>query len=211
MILTNAIYFNASWSEKFSKEKTTSKPFYYDGKNYTEVPMMMQENDFNYAEADGTKIIMLPYNGERFAMIIALPPANGDIELNADIFSGWMRSLRRYDVDLWLPKFRTEKRYELKDLCKALGINIAFSNFADFSGMTGDEKLKVDEVIHQTFIDVDEEKTEAAAATAMIMMKATAMPMEIPSAEFHADRPFLYFIIDTWNDTILFMGRQTFE
>ncbi len=211
MILTNAIYFNAKWQDKFSKKKTSLEPFYYDGEKYREVSMMKQKNDFDYAEIDGTKIIRLPYDGERFSMIAVLPPAEGDIELNAEIFSGWLRSLRRYDVDLWLPKFKTEKRYELKDLCKALGIKLAFTNFADFSGITDDENLKVDSVIHQTFIDVDEEKTEAAAATAVVMLKATAMPKRNPKAEFHADRPFLFFIADNWNETILFMGRQTFE
>ncbi len=78
--------------------------------------------------------------------------------------------MREYEVDLWLPKFKTEKRYELKDIFNSLGINLAFSDSADFSGMTDDEKLKIDAVIHQTFIDVDEEKTEAAAATAVVMV-----------------------------------------
>ena len=211
MILTNAIYFNAEWSKKFSKKKTASKPFYYDGKKSVKVPMMIQYSDFEYAEDNGTKIIMLPYKGGRFAMVAVLPPADGDIEMNAEIFSGWLKSLSKYDVDLWLPKFKTEKRYELNNICKALGINTAFTNDADFSGMTEDERLRIDAVIHQTFIDVDEEKTEAAAATAMMMRATAVAPMSRPKAEFHADRPFLYFIMDRYSDTILFMGRQNFE
>lgn len=211
MILTNAIYFSAEWNKKFKKDKTESKPFWYDGKNYVEVPMMMQENDFDYAEADGVKIIRLQYKGRKFSMIIVLPPENKDIELSAESFSGWLDAMNTYEVDLWLPKFKAEERYQLKELFNALGINIAFTNDADFSGITEDEPLKIDEVIHQTFIDVDEEKTEAAAATAMMMFMATAAPMRRPRAEFHADRPFTYFIIDNRNKTILFMGHKTFE
>ena len=100
----------------------------------------------------------------------------------------------------------------MKNLFKELGIKLAFSNFANFSGITDDEKLKVDNVIHKTFIDVDEDKTEAAAATAVTMMRATALPVtkRKPKAEFHADHPFMYCIMDNYTRTILFMGRQTF-
>ena len=90
-------------------------------------------------------------------------------------------------------------------------MRLAFSDAADFSCMTDSEQLKIDAVIHKTFIDVDEEKTEAAAATAIMMMRATAMPPGMTKrAEFHADRPFTYFILDNATGTILFMGRQTF-
>ena len=223
MILTNAIYFNAEWASKFKKEKTSKENFYPGGCEYFEVDMMKKYGDFAYAEKDGNKIIRLPYKGHRFSMIIILPPKiagyNGtlennakEIELNAEIFNEMLKSMREYEVDLWLPKFKTEKTYELKDLFDVLGIKLAFSDFADFSGITDDEKLKIDAVIHKTFIEVDEEKTEAAAATAIKMVKATAMrPMEKPKAIFHADHPFNYFIVDDYTGTILFAGRQTFD
>ena len=222
MVLTNAVYFNSGWESKFNKKATSKEDFFPGGCMVTKVDMMKKRGSFLYAERDGNKIIRIPYKGGRFSMVVFLPPKiagyNGTlesdakfIELDAEIFSEMLKAMREYEVDLWLPKFKTEKRYELKDIFNSLGINLAFSNFADFSGITDDEKLKIDAVIHQTFIDVDEEKTEAAAATAVVMVKATAMPpMEKLKAEFHADRPFLYFIVDDYTNTILFAGRQTF-
>ena len=156
-------------------------------------------------------------------MIIFLPPkiagVSGTLEsdakfidLNAEVFNDLISSMREYDVDLWIPKFKIEKNYELKDLFDSLGVKLAFSDSADFSGITDDAKLKIDAVIHQSFIDVDEEKTEAAAATAIIMVKAASVPKENkPEAVFHADSPFEYFIVDNNTNTILFAGRQTFS
>ncbi|MBQ6772909.1 MAG: serpin family protein [Synergistaceae bacterium] len=212
MILTNAVYFNAKWSREFNEKKTQDKDFDSFG-NKIKVPMMMQYNKFLYAESNGTKIIKLPYEG-RMSMLVILPPEGktGLEDLTPERFAKLTQSLSRYEVDLWLPKFKTEESYELKNLFEKLGVKLAFSNFADFSGITQDEKLKIDSIIHKTFIDVDEKKTEAAAATAITMVRATAaMPVELPKAEFHADRPFIYFIVDGNTDTILFMGRQTFH
>ena len=212
LILTNAIYFNARWEKTFNKKSTTSEDF-YDGEKVTKVPMMKKRDNFAFAEVDGVKIIRLPYEQGRMSMIAVLPPKENDnvlANLDAEILKKWISSLDRYEVDLWLPKFKTEKRYELKNLFNSLGVKLAFTDFANFSGITDDEKLKIDAIIHQTFIDVDEEKTEAAAATAVVMLKATAMPMRPKRAEFHADHPFVYFILDDYTNTILFMGRQTF-
>ena len=212
LILTNAVYFNAKWSREFNEKKTQDKDFDSFG-NKIKVPMMMQYNKFLYAESNGTKIIKLPYEG-RMSMLVILPPEGktGLEDLTPERFAKLTQSLSRYEVDLWLPKFKTEESYELKNLFEKLGVKLAFSNFADFSGITQDEKLKIDSIIHKTFIDVDEKKTEAAAATAITMVRATAaMPVELPKAEFHADRPFIYFIVDGNTDTILFMGRQTFH
>lgn len=213
MVLTNAVYFNAEWRKKFPKSATKDERFFTGG-TFKPVPMMKQRDDFMYAEVDGVKVVMLPYKGRRLSMIVALPPKdNADAlnNLNAETFASWLEAMRDYDVDLWLPKFKTEKRYELKELFEALGVRLAFTNYADFSGITDDEPLKADSVIHQTFIDVDEERTEAAAATAMMMLVGTAMPEKKPFAEFHADRPFTYFIRDNESGTILFMGYQSFK
>ena len=224
MILTNAVYFNATWASKFNKEMTSKEEFFTGGCIVTKVDMMKKYGDFLYAERDGNQIISIPYKGERFSMIVFLPPAvvgyAGTVvpkdakffELNSEIFNDLVTSMREYEVDLWLPKFKTEKSYELKNIFDALGIKLAFSNSADFSGITEDEKLKIDAIIHKTFIDVDEEKTEAAAATAITMVKATAMrPQEKPKTVFHANRPFEYFIVDNYTRTILFAGRQSFD
>ena len=213
MIITNAVYFNAEWSRKFPKSATKNEKFYANGTEKDVVPMMKQRGDFRYCESDGVKVIELPYDGGRFSMIVALPPKESpDVlkEIDAEKFSAWLDAMAIYDVDLWFPKFKTEKKYELKNVFDALGIRLAFTDDADFSGITADEPLKVDKVIHQTFIDVDEERTEAAAATAVVMLKATAMPMRRPFAEFRADHPFMYFIRDNETGAILFMGYQNF-
>lgn len=212
MVITNAVYFNAQWLAPFSKRATGPEKF-HDGETVSEVPMMKKLDKFSYGEFDGVKAVRIPYAGRRMSMLVLLPPEDNKKALDAldaGTLSLWGKSLRRREVDLWLPKFKTERRYELGDLFKALGVKLAFSDDADFSGITDDERLKIDAVIHQTFIDVDEEKTEAAAATAITMLKATAMPNPEPIAEFHADRPFTYFILDDETGTILFMGRQTF-
>ena len=213
MIITNAVYFNAEWQHKFSKKATTQEKF-TDGGRVSEVPMMKINRNYSYGEFDGVKVVEIPYKERRLSMIAVLPPEDKPdalSDVDAETLRRWLGELETYKVDLWLPKFRTEKSYELGDMFKVMGVRLAFSDAADFSGMTESEQLKIDAVIHKTFIDVDEEKTEAAAATAIMMVRATAMrPEIIKRAEFHADRPFTYFILDNPTGTILFMGRQTF-
>ena len=213
MVLTNAVYFNAEWLYKFDKKATTQEKF-TDGNKVSEVQMMKISRNYSYGEFDGVKVVQIPYKGRRLSMVAVLSPEdepNALRTLDSRTLARWLAGLSTYRVDLWIPKFRTEKKYQLAGMFKALGVRRAFSDGADFSGMTDDEQLKIDAVIHQTFIEVDEEKTEAAAATAITMVRATAIRPDItPRAEFHADRPFTYFIMDNKTGTILFMGRQTF-
>lgn len=217
MVLVNAIYFNGRWEEPFNEKRTTLKPFHVTASTTKDVPMMRQDRRLLYGEVDDVKLLRLPYNG-RLSMLLALPKEGVGVEgmlkalsENDGLFTRWTRSLSRYEVDLWLPKFRTESRYELKDVLAALGVRQAFEKEADFSGITDDEKLRIDSVIHKTFIEVDEKKTEAAAATGIMMVKTTAAPSSLQLAEFHADRPFLYFIVDDATGVILFVGRQSFK
>ena len=214
MVITNAVYFSAEWANKFRKSATEPEKFDTGEGNYVEVPMMKQRRDYMYCEFDGIKVVMLPYKGHRLSMIAVLPPKENPDALkyvDAAMLEQWRDAMTVHDVDLWLPKFRTEKRYDLKSVFEALGVRLAFTNEADFSGMTSDEPLKADGVIHQTFIQVDEERTEAAAATAIPMMLGSAMPMKKPFAVFHADRPFMYFIVDNESGAVLFMGYQSFR
>ena len=175
--------------------------------------MMKKYTNFQFGIFEGTKVISIPYKGGRISMLAVLPPEDRPDALKAltaNTLKWWISELQKYEVDLWLPKFRTEKSYQLAEVFKALGVKKAFTNDADFSGISNSERLKIDSVIHKTFIDVDEEKTEAAAVTAIPMMRATAAPIQTPRAVFHADRPFVYFIMDNKTGTILFIGRQTF-
>ena len=214
MILTNAVYFSAEWRMKFSREMTKDGKFFADDGTYKEVPMMRQRNDFRYIESGDVKAVMLPYEGYSFSMVVILPAeGKGEVlrTLDAEKFGRLIDGMSMYDVDLMLPKFRSEKRYELKEIFRELGVVRAFGDGADFSGITRDEPLRADEVIHQSFIEVDEERTEAAAATAVVMLTGTAVPVERPFREFHAERPFLYFVRDNESGTVLFMGYQSFK
>lgn len=212
MILTNAVYFNAEWLDPFDNNLTSLKPFNYSGKKFINVPTMQKRENLQYGELDGMKFVRLPYKNCDMSMIVLLPEdgKTGLEGLNHLIFANIAKSMKDFRVDLWLPKFKTESKFNLNDLFMTLGVKTAFSDDADFSGITSDEGLKIDAIIHKTFIEVDEKKTEAAAATAITMVKVTSLqPLDVK--EFHADRPFLYFVIDDKTGIILFVGRQTFK
>lgn len=210
LVLTNAIYFNAQWQHTFEAEMTHDGTFHLlDGSQVT-VPMMNQEEHFKYAEGDGYQAIELRYDGGELSMVILLP-ASGQFQafeaaLDAETVAGIIASLEHQEVELTMPKFEYESDFSLKEALSALGMPIAFSDSeADFSGMTDDpEGLFIADVIHKAFVSVDEEGTEAAAATAVIM-DAAAAPMEV--VEFTADRPFIFLIRDIETGAILFVGR----
>jgi serpin B len=210
LVLTNAIYFNAQWQHTFEAEMTRDGTFYLlDGGELT-VPMMHQEETFKYAEGEGYQAIELRYDGEELSMVILLP-ASGQFEtfeaaLDAETVAGIIGSMEYQEVELTMPKFEFESSFSLSQALKALGMPIAFSDTeADFYGMSdGPELLYIWDVIHKAFVSVDEEGTEAAAATAVIMNGAAA-PMEV--VEFTADRPFIFLIRDIETGAILFVGR----
>ena len=182
--------------------------------------MMKADEEYLYAEAEGVKLLKLSYGGAA-SMLLAMPQQGAMDELlkdlahrdGLDLIRRWQASMTKHQVDVWLPKFKMEERYELKELLTALGMGQAFSDAADFSAMTEDkEPICIGSVVHKTFLEVDEEGAEAAAATGVTMVYATALPtQEPPRAEFHADRPFLFFILDDATGAILFMGTQSFK
>lgn len=146
-------------------------------------------------------LIFLPKEG------VSLPALEAN--LTADDFFAAIAGMEEKDVNVILPKFKAETKTDLEDLLALMGMPLAFSNKADFSGMTGEMDLKIDKVIHKAMIEVAEEGTEAAAATAVVIIRKTAiMPGEEEKITFKADRPFLYFIKDNRFNSILFMGRQ---
>jgi serpin B len=210
MVLTNAIYFKGDWAAKFSKDATGPAPFKLALGSTVQVPMMHQTASFLFSESmpDGLKAIELPYAGDDLAMVILLP--EGGLEkLEGELTVARLKQLRaslhETKVEVSLPKFQFETRYQLADLLAAMGMPDAFSETrADFSGMTGTKALRISRVIHQAMIDVNEEGSEAAAATAVVMMPKSVM-MRRPV--FNADHPFLFFIIHKPTDSILFMGR----
>jgi len=209
LVLTNAIYFNAAWQNPFSEDMTDDGSFYLlDGGEVT-VPMMKQTETFGYAEGDEYQAVELPYDGRELSMVILLPRA-GQFEafegsLDAQRVDGIVRGLEHKRVALTMPKFEFESDFSLRETLVALGMPIAFSAGADFSGMTGNRDLFIADVIHKAFLSVDEAGTEAAAATAVVMMP-TAMPPKEP-VEVTVNRPFVFLIHDIETGTILFVGR----
>jgi len=208
LVLTNAIYFNAAWQYPFDEDLTSDGSFYpLDGGEVT-VPMMRQTELLGYAEGDGYQAVELLYDGGELSMVILLP-APGQFEafegaLDAQQVDGIIDRLEQRQVALTMPKFEFESSFGLKEALAEMGMPVAFSESADFSGMTGNRDLFIADVIHKAFVSVDEAGTEAAAATAVVMA-LTSVP-DTP-VEVTVDHPFVFLIRDIETDTILFVGR----
>jgi serpin B len=208
LVLTNAIYFNAAWAYPFDDKVTANGPFYLlDGGQVT-VPMMRQTESFGYTEGEGYQAIELLYDGDELSMVILLPE-DGQFEvfeegLQADEVSSIISGLQFTEVALTMPQFEFDSEFSLKDTLEDMGMPVAFSNGADFSGMTGNPELYIAEVLHKAFVSVDEAGTEAAAATA-VPMELTAVPD--PPVEVTLDRPFIFLIRDIETGAVLFVGR----
>jgi len=208
LVLTNAIYFNSAWQYPFDEDLTRDGWFYrLDGGEVT-VPLMRQTESFGYAGGDDYQAVELPYDGGELSMLILLP-RDGQFtafeeSLDAGRASAIIGALEQRQVALTMPQFEFESEFKLKPALSALGMPGAFTEAADFSGMTGGHDLFISEVVHKAFVSVDEAGTEAAAATAVIM-KLTAIPE--PPVEFTADRPFIFLIRDIETGAILFLGR----
>ncbi|MDP2731487.1 MAG: serpin family protein [Dehalococcoidales bacterium] len=209
LVLTNAIYFNAAWQYPFGETMTADGLFYLlDGGQVT-VPLMKQTESFGYTEGEGYQAVELLYDGGELSMVILLPRA-GQFEafeeaLKVQQVDDIIKGLQNTQVTLTMPQFEFDSDFSLKDILTGMGMPIAFSGGADFSGMTSSPDLFIDEVLHKAFVSVDEAGTEAAAATAVIM-KETAMPVD-PPVEVTIDRPFIFLIRDIDTSAILFVGR----
>jgi serpin B len=222
LILTNAIYFKGKWDKPFSPERTKPQDFYLkEGKSWkpAKVPTMNQKANFRYFENELYQALEMPYKGLTTGMLIVLPKNKDDLlrfekEWDDELYKLVLRDLSMEEVIVSVPKFKIATDViSLRDLLasdppEGLGAGLAFSDYADFTGI-GDERLKIDDVLHKAFVDVAEEGTEAAAATAVTMMKCTAMRPLIEPKRFIADHPFLFIIRNRKTDTILFQGRLT--
>jgi serpin B len=211
LVLTNAIYFKATWSKQFDEGQTQDGPFnLLDGSQVT-LPLMQQVETFAYTGGEGYQAVELPYEGNELSMVILLPDA-GQLEgfeagLDVERLEGILQSLDFRDLDLTMPRFTFEWSASLKQVLSAMGMPLAFSA-ADFSGITEAAALAIQDVIHKAFVAVDEEGTEAAAATAVIIGE-TAVPEPVDPLVVRIDRPFLLLIQDRATGTVLFLGRVT--
>jgi serpin B len=208
LVLTNAIYFNAAWEYPFDEDMTADGPFYLLDSGQVIVPMMNQTEAFGYTEGEGYQAVELPYDGNELSMVILLP-ASGNFqafekELQAQKVSDIIGGLQPTEVALTMPQFEFDSEFSLKDTLAGMGMPIAFSGDADFSGMTGTRDLCISEVLHKAFVSVDEAGTEAAAATAVIV-EETAIPEQ--PVEVTVDHPFIFLIRDIETGAVLFAGR----
>ena len=215
LVLTNAIYFKGTWVKQFDVKDTTVKDFNVSPGKTVQADMMSMTGEnarFNYSETDKAQILELPYSGGDLSMLVLLPK-NGNLgslesSLDAGKLASWTGNLREERVDVYLPKFKFETKYMMADTLKGMGMPTAFSGNADFSGMTGKKDLFISQVIHQAYVEVNEEGTEAAAATAVVVEFASAMNTpETKIPVFNADHPFIFVIREKANGNILFMGR----
>jgi serpin B len=211
LVLTNAIYFKGNWARQFKKESTQNAPFTLLDGNKVDVPMMSQTADFNYVQTDTFQGLELPYINNELSMIILLPQKlDGLSELEGtvtiDNLSKWLNELRKREVIVFVPKFKMTSQFSLADVLKAMGMTSAFvRDVADFSGINGKRDLFISAVIHKAYVDVNEEGTEAAAATGVVMKLTSMGPTQTPV--FRADHPFLFVIRDNHSGSILFIGR----
>jgi serpin B len=208
LVLTNAIYFKGDWDAQFKKEQTHEAPFRTGAAAKVNVPLMNQTGNFPYAEGDEVQVLEMPYKGKDLSMVVLLPKkADGlaDLEktLTTDRLAVWLGRLHAYKVIVGFPKFKTTIRYSLAGPLADLGVKQAFTEAADLSGMTT-EKVLISDVIHKAFVEVNEEGTEAAAATAVVVA-APGPPTSVPV--FRADHPFVFLIRDRHSGAILFLGR----
>jgi len=217
LVLTNAIYFKGSWLDPFRPEATDNEDFHLSVKQTIQAPMMHRTGGYRYYDGGTFQELELPYQGDELSMVVLLPKEIGGLtaleeSFTASAVSNWLGKLApAKKVILTLPKFTLTQQFELSSALAKMGMPLAFGGAADFSGMNGKRDFAISAAIHKAFIDVNEQGTEAAAATAIAIF-ATAMRRqenEPPPIVFKADHPFLFLIRDVQSGSILFLGRVT--
>jgi serine protease inhibitor len=211
MVLANAIYFKGSWGEKFDSSLTRDAAFFVTPRDSIKAKMMtMRKHEFGYMENDTVQCCELPYAGNDLSMVVILPKKRDGISvveklLSADAIGSWIGQIHKEEINIFIPKFKTTKEFLLNQPLSALGMKDAFGSDADFSKMTGNKDLVISAVIHKAFVEVNEEGTVAAAATA-VMMKAFSTMVD-HTVEFRADHPFVFLIREISSGSILFLGK----
>lgn len=211
--LMNAIYFNGTWKDKFSKEETKQEMFRGYTRDIQYVDMMHRHGEYFYADGDGYSAVSIPYGNGAFRMTVILPTEGSflrDVMASMDggKFQALQRSMEKCNVDLKIPRFTTEVDLPLNDIISALGAPLIFSPQADFSQFARGD-FYVSKMFQKAKIEVSEEGTKAAAVTAAIMMMSAVRPEKKRNVVFHADSPFAYIISENSTGSIYFMGQYT--
>jgi len=210
LVLVNAIYFKGFWDTQFKAEDTQEMAFWLSAETNIKVPMMHQEHQYGYWENEWLQMLEMPYKDEALSLIVLLPKEKTGIsvleqKLTLENILRWQDQLQKQKIKLFFPKFKIEAQFNLGQTLSAMGMPDAFDpNKADFSAMIGKKELFISAVIHKAFVEVNEEGTEAAAATG-VLIGVTSIPP--PSPIFKADHPFVFFIRDNASGSIVFLGR----
>lgn len=209
LFLINATYFKGQWQNEFNPNLTQKRPFYLPNGQQKQYPMMFQTGSYYYLENEQFQAIRLPYGNGRFSLYVFLPQPEQNLsqfyaQLNRNTWQTWLGQFQEQDGSITLPKFQLEYGVELKPVLSALGMDLAFSQQADFSGMS-DNSAKIDQVKHKTFVEVNEKGTEAAASTSVGIVATSIRPPSNPFTMV-VDRPFFCAIYDHETQTPLFLG-----
>lgn len=211
MVLVNAIYFKGRWDIPFPKQATSPAPFYTRPDAPVDAPMMRNTAKFGYAEGSDWQALEMDYAGKELSMVVMLPSRRDGLpalerQLDSAYLHEVLAGLSSREVEVQLPRFTLTSEFNLSGALAAMGLSSAFrADAADFSGISGARDLFISAVIHKAFVEVNEEGTEAAAATAVIMRLTAAAPR--PKPVFRADHPFLFLIREKQTGGILFLGR----
>jgi serpin B len=211
LALVNAIYFKGEWVRRFDKNATYPGIFYLANTRKVDVPFMFHTDKIKYMEDDSIQAVELPYRGNELSMVILLPKeveACSQLErsLNLRNLSSWLKAMKSQEVDLFVPKFKMESTFDLSREFEKMGMRDAFHDNANFSGMDGTTNLFISSVSHKAWVEVSEEGTEAAAATA-VAVYTLGISHEPPHPTFRADHPFIFLIRHNRSGSILFLGR----
>jgi serpin B len=213
LVLTNAIYFKGNWQTPFKKSATRELDFAVTSSRKERVPLMHMTNRFRFARLDGLKVLQMPYTGQQLSLVAVLPDevdglARLEESLSPRTWKEWTGALKTTRVSLRLPRFKMTSQFSLKRALSDLGMPLAFEEgSADFSGMNGQHDLFISAALHKAFVDVNEQGTEAAAATGIVIETTSAVVEPTKPEEFHADHPFLIAIVDNRAGSVLFLGR----
>jgi serine protease inhibitor len=212
LVLSSAVYFYGKWEHAFQRTETRPEPFTLSSGTTEQADFMHQTGRFGYAETPVGQLLEMRYAGTGLALDILLPKKGAPSDtleagLDPDRLSAWLGSLGNRSVQVAIPKFRIEYQTSLVPVLQTLGMRSAFSPTADFSGIDDRRDLQISQVVHKAYVDVNEEGTEAAAATGVGVALVAMVRSEVPV--FRADRPFAFQIRDTRSGLVLFTGRVT--
>src|SRR3984957_20639114 len=214
LVLTNAIYFKGNWQTQFDKAQTKTEDFYLSQTKTTSAPLMHREGSFGYFDGGSFQVLEIPYKSNELSLIVLLPKERSGLaglenSMTASNMQQWLKQVAPVSkVIVTIPRFKSTQEFELSSALRSLGMPQAFASNADFSGMTGKRDFAISAVIHKAFVEVNEEGTEAAAATAVTMRALAMRAPGPPRPVFRADHPFIFLIRDNGSPKTFFIGTR---